>query len=273
MTAVPEFEFRYRISGKPPTVKTFVLKNTETLSRGDMLSLDDDKLELGATGHTGLVGAALKTLEGEAGTTSIQVIVDADAVYGVEDPRARQKGATLDLTGPTAAQRLGPSVNADFVVEVDSSADQETLVRINGSRHHAPAPTGDRSERLVGGQLNAAIARTVVRYHAEQLGRGPTKARAFHRDNVIVVVLEDVMTQAEHSLVDGGRADAVLHTRRAFQDIMRAYLRSTVERMTGCKVRAFMSANTVDPDMAAELFVLDRPVPGSRGEPEPHGNS
>ena len=269
---MPGFEFRYRISGKPATVKTFVLKNTETLSRGDMLNLEEDKLELGATGDTGLVGAALETLDGEAGTTSIQVIVDADAVYGVEDPRARQTGATLDLNGPTGAQRLGPSVNADFVVDVDSSADQETLVRINGGRHHAQAATGERPERLVGGQLNAAIARTVVRYHAEHLGRGPTKAHAFHRDNLIVVVLEDVMTQAERSLVDGGRADAVLHTRQAFEDIMRAYLRSSVERMTGCNVRAFMSANDVERDLAAELFVLDRPVPGSRGEPEPDGN-
>jgi hypothetical protein len=30
----------------------------------------------------------------------------------------------------------------------------------------------------------------------------------------------------------------------------------------GCTVEAFMVANHIDPDLAAELFVLDRPVPG-----------
>jgi uncharacterized protein YbcI len=261
---VPGFRFSYRISGKSATVKTFVFKNTETLSRGDMLNLEDGKVDLGATGDSALIGAAVETVDGEAGTTAIQVIVDADAVYGVEDPSVRSKRSMLDLKGPTGAQGLGASVNADFVVDVDTSANEETLVRIGGGRHYEQLPTVGDQERLIGGALNAAIARSVVRYHAEQRGRGPTKAQAFHRDNVIVVVLQGVMTQAERSLVDGARADAMLHARQAFHEIMHPFLRSTVERMTGCKVRAFMSADHVDPDLAAELFILDRPVPGSR---------
>jgi hypothetical protein len=40
-----------------------------------------------------------------------------------------------------------------------------------------------------------------------------------------------------------------------------------VEALTGCKVEAFMSTNHLDPDYAAELFVLDRPVAGDSGEP------
>jgi hypothetical protein len=52
----------------------------------------------------------------------------------------------------------------------------------------------------------------------------------------------------------------------SFQDIMRPYLRLTVERMTGSKVRVFMSANHVDPDLAAEPLILDHPVPAAHGE-------
>jgi hypothetical protein len=33
-----------------------------------------------------------------------------------------------------------------------------------------------------------------------------------------------------------------------------------IERLTGCKMLAFMSSNSLDPDVAAELFLLDRPV-------------
>jgi uncharacterized protein YbcI len=256
----PGFAFRYRVSGRPPTVERFVFKNTETLSRGDMLNLKNGEVALGRTGDTALVGAALETLDGSGAKTSIRAIIDADAVYAVQDDRFRLKGATLDLAGPTGAQGLRATVNSEFVVDVDSSPVEETLVRIHAGRHYIPAPDGEPEGRAVAGQLNAAIARTIVHYYAEQLGRGPTKARAFYHDNVVVVLLENVMTKADRTLAAAGRASVVLSTRQTFQQLMRPYLRSTIERLTGCKVTAFMSTNHVDPDLAAEVFVLDRPV-------------
>jgi uncharacterized protein YbcI len=264
---MPGFDFRYRRSGKPVTVETFPFRDTETLSRGDLLALADGGASLAITGDSGLVGAAVETLDGEAGTTSIRVVVDADAVYAVNDTRRRDKGASLDLTGSTGAQGVARGVEADLVVDVDSAAGEETLVRINGDRHYAPPQAAvPLLGQLTGGELNAAIARTVAHYHAEQLGRGPTKAHAFYRDNILVIVLEDTMTRGERTLVGSGSADTVLETRLAFQNAMRPYLRSAIERLTGTKVLAFMSANHLSPDLAAEVFYLDRPVPR---EPEP----
>ena len=72
----------------------------------------------------------------------------------------------------------------------------------------------------------------------------------------------DCFTKAEHSLVDSGRKNMVLAIRQEFQRTMEADLIAAVEGLTGCKVIAFMSDSHIDPDMAAELFVLDRPVPG-----------
>jgi uncharacterized protein YbcI len=256
------FTFRYRLSGKPPTVRGFPFDAPATLGRGDLLNLRSGEVMLGKTGDTALVGAALEGLDGDPSQTSIRTIVDPDAVYGVTDPRSRRKGSTLDLAGESGAQGVSAGVNHDFVVDVASREDDETLVRIATANHYAPEDSAVRAEGLVGGALNAAIARTIVRYHAEQLGRGPTKAQAFHRDNLIVVVLEDTMTRAERTLVASGGTDAVLHTRRAFQDSLAPYLRSAIERLTGCTVRAFMSANHLDPDLAGEMFVLDRAVPG-----------
>ena len=108
----------------------------------------------------------------------------------------------------------------------------------------------------------------MVRHHALQLGRGPTRGRAFHDENIVVVVLQDLLITAERRLVEAGGTDAVLHSRRAFQDVLRPYLRSTIERPTGFKLVAFMSANHIDPDLAADLFILDRRVPGGRAEPD-----
>jgi uncharacterized protein YbcI len=270
---MPGFTFRYRLGGKPPTIEGFPFKTSRTLSRGDLLNLRDGGVELGRTGDTALIGAAVETIDGEAATTSIGVIVDADAVYAVEDRTIRLKGATVDLHGLTGAQGVSASHNDELVVDVDSGADDETLVLINSSRHYAPAPAAEPRERLVGGELNAAIARTVVRYHAQQLGRGPTKAQALHHDNIVVVVLQNTMTKAERSLVAAGSTDVVLNTRRAFQDALAPYLRSAIERLTGCKVQAFMSANHLDPDLATEVFILDRPVGGPPARPDPGGGA
>jgi uncharacterized protein YbcI len=264
---MPGFTFRYRLCGERATLKSFTVKSTATLIRGDMVNDEGVHVELGATGDTALVGAAQETLDGHASMTSISVIVDTDAVYAVEDAHARLKGDTLDLAGLSGAQGIGASVNMDFVVDVDSSPSEETLVRFNRARHSDPAGDREPETPLVGGELNAAIARAVVRYHATHLDRGASKAHAFYHDKIIVVVLEDVLTRGERNVAAAGGTDAVLRLKRASQDFLRPYLRSTIERLTGIKVRAFMSTNHVDPDLAAELFVLDRPIPGQQQQP------
>ena len=68
------------------------------------------------------------------------------------------------------------------------------------------------------------------------------------------------MTKAERNLATHGKEDFVLQMRHAFQETMSEELTAAVEALTGRKVVAFMSANHVDPDLAAEVFVLDEPV-------------
>ena len=123
-------------------------------------------------------------------------------------------------------------------------------------------------KRLAGGELNAAISREIVKLYTRFFGRGPTKARSFFRDDTIVVVLEDVMTSAERNLMKAGNPDPVGELRRAFQEAIRPAMTETIERLTGCRVRAFMSGNVTDPDMACEVFVCDGPVP-CHGSPPP----
>jgi uncharacterized protein YbcI len=112
------------------------------------------------------------------------------------------------------------------------------------------------------GHLNQSIANAVVRAHRRTAGRGPTKAQAFYRGNVVVVLLQDPLTVIEHHLIANGRQDAVRATRHQFEQAMQAQLVDSVQTLTGCGVDAAMSAMHIDPDLVAELFVLDRPVPG-----------
>jgi uncharacterized protein YbcI len=117
------------------------------------------------------------------------------------------------------------------------------------------------------GSLNEAIADAVVRSHARCVGRGPRRALAFYRENLVVVVLQGTLTKGELSLAADGRHGAVKRIRQQFRDLMRTELVEAVEALTGCGVVALVSDNSIEPDLAVELFVLDRPVAGS-GPPE-----
>jgi uncharacterized protein YbcI len=74
-----------------------------------------------------------------------------------------------------------------------------------------------------------------------------------------VHALQDTLTKAERTLVNRGQADLVLHTRKTFQNTMSEDLIAGVEELTGRKVRAFLSSNHIDPDVAIESFLLEPP--------------
>jgi uncharacterized protein YbcI len=106
------------------------------------------------------------------------------------------------------------------------------------------------------GQRAAQISNAVVRIQREFVGRGPTKARTTIREDAVLVLLHDMLTKAERSLVADGRENQVLEMRHSFQGVMRSAMVEVVQEITGRKVIAFMSDNHIDPDMATEVFVL-----------------
>lgn len=131
------FEFHHRTDGGAPTIETLTIKDTETLTAGDMVNLESGEIDLAATADTNLLGVVLETKEGTDSTTTYRVITDPDAVYAVEDANARVKGATLDIAGATGAQGVAASTNKEFAVVSASTASEPTLVRINVGKHFA----------------------------------------------------------------------------------------------------------------------------------------
>ena len=124
-----------------------------------------------------------------------------------------------------------------------------------------PATSNDGSSRDDHhGQVAAAISTAVVHVFSEHTGRGPTKARTTIDGTTVLVLLHDGMTKPERSLVDAGKHAEVLQLRRSFQETMRDDLVAAVERLTASRVNAFMSANHIEPDTSAEIFLLDRKV-------------
>ena len=131
----PGFKFMYRLSGGQPTIQTLYFKDTETLTKGDLVNAEGGEVDLAATNDTALLGAVLQTKAGTDSTTTIEVIVDDDAVYAVYDANARVIGAQLDIAGASGAMGVAASSNNDVIVVANSSADELTLVRIIPANH------------------------------------------------------------------------------------------------------------------------------------------
>jgi hypothetical protein len=61
----------------------------------------------------------------------------------------------------------------------------------------------------------------------------------------------------EETLLREGRGDAVERQRRDFQQVMFERFAEVIESELGRRVVAFMSTSHQDPDLLAELFVLE----------------
>ena len=101
------------------------------------------------------------------------------------------------------------------------------------------------------------LANAMVGVYSQFYGRGPTKARAYLSEDLVVVVLEGVLTRGELTLRDRGETEEVDRSRRAFQRAVRDEFVGAVERITGRRVRSFMSEMDAAQDVAAEIFVLE----------------
>lgn len=102
-----------------------------------------------------------------------------------------------------------------------------------------------------------AIGNAVTRLHREHYGRGATTTRTVFQRNHVVTFLEDIYTPVERTLIEAGEQESVKSTRQVFQMAMRNAFSVAVEEITGRKVIQFMSQVSFDPDMAAEIFVLE----------------
>jgi uncharacterized protein YbcI len=106
------------------------------------------------------------------------------------------------------------------------------------------------------GETRAKISKEIVRLQAEYYGKGPTRAKTYIVEDLVVVVLEESFTRAEKTLVERGEREAIQHIRRRFQQQMAESFISIVEQATGRRVRVFLSETDVDQDVSVETFLL-----------------
>jgi uncharacterized protein YbcI len=111
------------------------------------------------------------------------------------------------------------------------------------------------SEQIPAATL-AAVANEIVRLKAQYYGKGPTEAKAFLNDEVLVVVLKGGLTTVERTLLEAGEDGLVRQVRLRFQRVMERAFIDAVERTTERKVATYMSQIVFDPDYVLEFFIL-----------------
>jgi uncharacterized protein YbcI len=116
------------------------------------------------------------------------------------------------------------------------------------------------TETITRGQLAAAISNAIVGIHSKHYGKGPTKARTYLLDDVVVTVMSDVFTTVERTLIDNDKGELVRDVRTTFQYTMRSEFTDAIQGITGREPRAFISQIDYQADIAVEVFLLGNGV-------------
>ena len=118
-----------------------------------------------------------------------------------------------------------------------------------------PDESQDRTDD--GGGLLARISNEMVRAQKEFFGKGPTKAKSYMLDDMLIIVMRGGMTTAEKTMLDFGQEDQVRQFRQLFENEMTERLTKGMEELTGRTIINYQSQVMFDPDLVVEMFVFD----------------
>jgi uncharacterized protein YbcI len=119
-----------------------------------------------------------------------------------------------------------------------------------------PPTEASETERGRHGLMLTEISTGMVRLLKEYYGRGPSRAKSYFQDDLVVCVMRGGFSRVEQTLLEGGRGAAVIQQRMEFQELMRDEFCSMIRDIVGREVIGFMSGNQQDPDLMCEVFIL-----------------
>lgn len=123
-----------------------------------------------------------------------------------------------------------------------------------------------------GHSLLARISNEMVGAQKEFFGKGPTQAKSYMLDDLLIIVMRGGLTTAEKTMLGFGHPDQVRAFRQLFENAMTERLTGLVEELTGRKVATYQSQVMFDPDVIVEMFVFaDGEEHRVAAEPPPAG--
>jgi uncharacterized protein YbcI len=169
-----------------------------------------------------------------------------------------------------AREAKGEDLTCDVPLIVAPAGLRSCGLRIASAPGPVVSPREVQSRPQAHGDVLTAISDGIVALLKEFYGRGPTRAKSYYEDDLVVCLLRGGFSRVEQTLLEGGRGSAVIQQRMEFQELMRERFAAVIERATGRRVIGFMSGNQQDPDIMSEVFILaptdlveDHEIPGS----------
>ena len=106
--------------------------------------------------------------------------------------------------------------------------------------------------------IRQELANRIVRFYADNFGRGPTKTHCYVEDTHATVILGDVQTTVERTLAAHGHEALVREVRRTVKAVYRDELVAVVEQVTGRKVEAMHADHDAASNTSTYVFLFKR---------------
>jgi len=112
------------------------------------------------------------------------------------------------------------------------------------------------------GEVEARITEAMIRFEREFMGRGPTEARTYLIDDLVLVRMKGVITRAEHHLASadptGRGRDLVKQSRTEMIEKARPMLAELIEKELGIKAISLHTDISVKSGERIIIFTLER---------------
>ncbi|MDP8908624.1 MAG: DUF2294 domain-containing protein [Chloroflexota bacterium] len=117
--------------------------------------------------------------------------------------------------------------------------------------------SSEGTQHSEGDNLLTRISTEMVRAQKRFFGKGPTQAKSYFLDDMLIIVMKGGLTTAEKTMLDFGQEDQVREFRQVFENEMSDRLTSMIEQLTGRHVVSYQSQIMFSPDRVVEMFVFD----------------
>jgi len=112
------------------------------------------------------------------------------------------------------------------------------------------------------GQMEARISEAIIQFEKDYMGRGPTDARTFLVDNMVIIRLQGVLTPAETQLISSDASDSgrelVKKMRHALLQKARPLLEALIKDLLGVGIRCLHSDLSTLTGERVIIFTLEK---------------
>ena len=106
-------------------------------------------------------------------------------------------------------------------------------------------------------EASGRLATAIVQRYRERFGRGPTLAKAYIGGDFAVVILGNVQTEVEQSLVASGEVESVELLRRRIRQTATDDFCAATEEVVGRKVVAMLGDHNAEANYSVLVFLLE----------------